>query len=91
MLDRMILDPVRGEFILRALEKAFGEAARDMNLAVEKMENPLYKVVIGWLGERLAHMLVERYREAMRELVSRRLRPYEPQVEAALRISTVKP
>jgi len=91
LLDRMMLDPVRGEFILRALEKAFDEATRDMNLVVEKMENPFYKVVINWLGERLANTLVERYREALRELASRRLRPYEPQAEAALRISMVKP
>jgi radical SAM superfamily enzyme YgiQ (UPF0313 family) len=91
LLDRMILDPVRGEFIVRALEKAFSEAARDMNLAVDKMENPFYKVVISWLGERLANMLAERYREALRELASRRLRPYEPQAETILRIQTAKP
>jgi len=91
LLDRMMLDPVRGEFIARALEKAFSEAARDMDLVVDKMENPFYKVVVNWLGERLANMLAERYREALRELASRRLKPYEPQAETALRISTVKP
>jgi len=91
LLDRMMLDPVRGEFIARALEKAFSEAARDMDLVVDKMENPFYKVVISWLGERLANMLTERYREALRELASRRLRPYEPQAETILRIQTAKP
>ena|GEM_PF-6957962 len=29
--------------------------------------------------------------EAVRELASRRLKPYEPQAEAALRIPTAKP
>ncbi len=77
LLDRMILDPLRGEFIIRALMKAFEEAANDMDMAVDKMENPIAKALIGHLGRALASMLVERYKEALRDLASRRLRPRE--------------
>ncbi len=77
MLDRMLLDPLRGEFITSALSKAFSEAALDMDMAVEKMENPFAKVIIGRLGRYLASMLVDRYKEAIEELRSRRLKPYE--------------
>ncbi|WP_427972500.1 B12-binding domain-containing radical SAM protein [Acidilobus sp.] len=74
ILNKMLLDPVRGRFILEALSKAFSEAAADMDMAVEKMENPLAKIIIGRLGKTLASMLVKRYEEAMRELASRRLK-----------------
>jgi len=91
LLDRMILDPLRGEFILRAFEKAFSETAADIDMVVAKIENPIYKDVVNRLGKKLTSMLIERYGEAMRELASRRLKPYEPQAEAALRIPTAKP
>jgi radical SAM superfamily enzyme YgiQ (UPF0313 family) len=78
LLDRMILDPVRGQFIIEALSKAFSEAAADIDMAVEKMENPFAKAIIGRLGNALTSMLVRRYEEAMRELSSRRLKAPEP-------------
>ena len=80
VLERMILDPLRGEFIIRALMKAFEEAARDMDMAVEKMENPVAKVIIGHMGRAFANMLVSRYKEALAELSARRLKPVEKAV-----------
>lgn len=74
LLNKMLLDPVRGQFIIEALSKAFSEAAMDMDMAVEKMENPFAKAIIGRLGKVLASMLVKRYEEAMSELASRRLK-----------------
>ena len=85
LLDKMLLDPVRGEFIIRALMKAFDEAARDMDLAVEKIENGLARIFLDRLGRRLANMLVGRYREALEDLRARRLRPAAAEAEAAAR------
>ncbi len=83
VLEKMILDPVRGEFIISALIKAFEEAARDMDMAVDRMENPLAKAVIGHLGRTFANMLVDRYKEALRELSSRRLKPVKRSLVSA--------
>ncbi|MGC9071257.1 MAG: B12-binding domain-containing radical SAM protein [Acidilobus sp.] len=77
MLDKMLLDPLRGEFIARALIKAFEEAARDMDMVVEKMESPIARFVIERLGRTFARILAERYKEALSELSARRLKPVE--------------
>ncbi len=83
MLDKMILDPVRGEFIIQALMKAFEEASADMDMAVEKMENVLAKAILSRLGKHLSLMLVQRYKEALEELRARRLKPAEKEVSVA--------
>lgn len=60
-LDKMLEDPLRGEFISKALFQAFTEANRDGTMVTEGMDNPFAAAVLNRLINILMAYLTKRY------------------------------
>ncbi|PMP60442.1 MAG: radical SAM protein [Caldisphaera sp.] len=67
ILDKMLLDPLRGEFITRALIKALSESKDSLEFAVNKMYNPITKSIIFNIGNYIINYVINRYRETLNE------------------------
>ncbi|MGC8573379.1 MAG: B12-binding domain-containing radical SAM protein [Caldisphaera sp.] len=62
ILDKLLEDPLRGEFIREALIKALSESKRSLNLAVDKMYNPIIKSLILNIGNYIMDFVINRYK-----------------------------
>ena len=68
VLDKILEDPVRREFILKAFDKAFSEAIQDIDIIVRKIENPITKFIIKRIALACFNLVLDRYRKKLGSL-----------------------
>lgn len=69
VLDKMLDDPLRREFILKALIKSFEEAIAFSDLIVRKVENFIVKRLIKYIAIGSFNLVLKRYKEKLGSLV----------------------
>jgi radical SAM superfamily enzyme YgiQ (UPF0313 family) len=69
ILDRMLEDPLRLEFILKALIKSFEEAKAFSYLITRKVENFVVKRLIRYIAVSSFNLVLKRYKEKLGSLV----------------------
>jgi hypothetical protein len=69
ILDRMLDDPLRLEFILKALIKSFEEAKAFSYLITRKVENFVVKRLIRYIAVSSFNLVLKRYKEKLGSLV----------------------
>ncbi len=77
VLDKILENPLREEFVLRALSKAMSEAYADADVVTAKMENPVVRLLIKRLMHAAIGLVLRRYKERLQSMEPRR--PTAPQ------------
>jgi radical SAM superfamily enzyme YgiQ (UPF0313 family) len=65
VLDKALENPLRREFVLRALHKAFSEAIGFSDLIVSKMENIIVRSIMKFISVSTFQLVLRRYAEKM--------------------------
>ncbi|MGC8693931.1 MAG: B12-binding domain-containing radical SAM protein, partial [Thermoplasmata archaeon] len=68
-LDKMLEDPLRGEFIAKALYQAFEEANRDRKMVSEGMDNPFAAAIVERLINIFMTYLTRKYSKQIENYV----------------------
>ncbi|MFH8120075.1 MAG: radical SAM protein [Candidatus Aenigmatarchaeota archaeon] len=68
-LDKMLEDPLRGEFISKALYQAFTEANRDRKLVSDRMDNPFAAAIVKRLINIFMTYLTRKYSKRIENYV----------------------
>ncbi len=74
-LDELLEDPLRREFVLRALHKAFDNLTEGVRMVTEGIRNPIARGLMTALGVLLLGMLRHRYAIQLERLPPRRAHP----------------
>ncbi|WP_243680065.1 radical SAM protein [Vulcanisaeta souniana] len=69
ILDRLLEDPLRREFILKAFIKSFEEAKAFSSLITRKVENFIVKRLIGYIAVSSFNLVLKRYKEKLGSLI----------------------
>lgn len=72
VLDKILENPLREEFVLRALSKAMSEAYADADVVTAKMENPVVRRLIKHLMHAAVGFVLRRYKEKLQSMEPRR-------------------
>jgi len=70
ILDKMLENPLRREFVLMALSKAISEARTDADIITSKMENPVVRRMMRHLIMATMGLVLRRYREKLEAMHS---------------------
>ncbi len=87
ILDKILEDPLRGEFIRKALIKALSESKRSLTLAVDKMYNPIIKTVILNIGNYIMDFVINRYKLAEKPISNKLIEMKKSEMESLAQIS----
>ncbi len=69
ILDRLLEDPLRREFILKAFIKSFEEAKAFSSLITRKVENFIVRRLIGYLAVSSFNLVLKRYKDKLGSLI----------------------
>ena len=89
VLDKMIEDPLRREFILKALIKAFEESIRSVNIIVENIENFVVKMLIKRISLYAFNRVLRQYKAKLGQLGEYPVEFIRRLAEAAWKIDTI--